>query len=118
MNEITYTSYNKEVESMASYIITLAQEAANDETNTDELEELINDSILHEQIDSHEWIIYTWYNLQVLKFSDNADYMIDNIGGEVETLSERGLDGLHCALAFWALYADVQDSIIEQLKDI
>ena len=83
----------------------------------EDAEELINDSLLHEAIDGHQWIIYYSYNLDVIKYSDNADYMIDNFGGDCaeSILKDSGIDGLHTAMAFWALYADVQDLISDKL---
>ena len=87
----------------------------NTEERAEAVEEAINDSILHETIDGHEWIIYYSYNLDILQHSANEDYMIDNLGGASEVLESSGLQGLHQALAYWALYADVQEAIQEQL---
>ena len=110
---ISNTEYWREVEDTVTNIV----DEALDQTDTlEEAEELINDSLLHETIDSHEWVIYYSYNLDVLQHSDNADYMTDNIGGESEILKEKGIDGLHTALAYWALYADVQDRITAELE--
>ena len=90
------------------------QECDNDR---EQAEELINDSRLHETIDGHQWVIYYSYNLDVIKHSDNADYMQDNFGAEciAASLESGGIDGLHTAMAFWALYADVQDLISDKL---
>ena len=78
----------------------------------DEIREIIFDSRLHETIDGHQWVIYTYYNLQVLQHTDNAEYMVDTFGGdEVVAATENGIDSLHCALAFWAMYADVSDHL-------
>ena len=78
------------------------------DNDRDEAEELINDSLLRETIDGHEWIIYYSYNLDVIQHSDNEDYMIDNFGIDEAgfILKDKGLSGLHSAIAFWALYAD------------
>ena len=83
----------------------------------EDAEELINDSLLHEAIDSHQLVIYYSYNLDVIKHSDNAGYMQDNFGAEciAASLESGGIDGLHTAMAFWALYADVQDLISDKL---
>ena len=83
----------------------------------EDAEELINDSLLHETIDGHQWVIYYSYNLDVIKHSDNADYMQDNFGVEdiAASLESGGINGLHTAMAFWALYADVQDLISDKL---
>lgn len=69
--------------------------------------------MLFEAIDGHQWVIYYAYNLPVLQLSDNAEYMIDNFGEDsvTDSLKRGGLSGLHTALAFWAMYADVQEEI-------
>lgn len=114
--QITSAQYWNEVNSLAQMIAEEAmQQADNDRSDA---EELINDSLLHETIDGHQWIIYYAYNLDVYQHSDNSSYMIDNIGGASEILEEKGLNGLHCALAFWALYADVQEKIADALDEV
>jgi len=79
----------------------------------EESEEAINDYMLHEYIDVHQWVIYYAYNLDVIKYSDNEDYMEQNFGNEYagEIMAEKGLDGLHTVIAFWCMYADVQEHI-------
>ena len=115
MSNITNTQYWNEVQDLA---VSIAEDAMlSCDNNREEAEELINDSLLHETIDGHQWVIYYAYNLDVLQYSDNSDYYIDNFGGDDASyvLKEKGLDGLHQAFAFWALYADVQDKISEAL---
>ena len=118
MSNITSSQYWNEIQSLA---VSIAEDAmVSCDNNRDEAEELINDSLLHETIDEHQWIIYYAYNLNVYQHSDNSDYYIDNFGGDdaAYVLKEKGLDGLHQALAFWALYADVQDKIGEALDGV
>lgn len=117
-NQITSAQYWNEVDSLAK---TIAEEAMQQSDNDrSDAEELINDSILHETIDGHQWIIYYAYNLDVYHHSDNSNYLIDNFGNEEAgtILQEKGLDGLHQALAFLALYADVQEKISDALDEI
>ncbi len=102
------TEYWKEVNDTAEYIISESTEYF--DGDYDSPEEYINDSLLHETIDGHEYIIYTANHLPILQISSNSDYMADNIGGLEESL-KQGLDTLHCHLAFWAFYADVQDKL-------
>ena len=107
--------YWKEVNGLADSI---ACEAMQDcENDRDAAEETIWDTRLHETIDGHQWIIYYSYNLDVIKYSDNADYYSDNFGGQAlaGSLEQGGLDMLHCHIAFWALYADVADKISDAL---
>ena len=37
----------------------------------------------HEWIDGHQWIIYTAYHMEVLQYTDNRDYYMDECGFEV-----------------------------------
>ena len=118
MSNITSSQYWNEVQSLA---VCIAEDAISYcANNRDEAEELINDSLLHETIDGHQWIIYYAYHLDVYQYSRNSDYYIDNFGGDdaAFVLKEKGLDGLHQALAFWSLYADVQDKIGEALDGV
>ena len=61
---------------------------------------------LHETIDGHQWVIYTAYNFDVLRFSDNSGYSVENFG--VETVVSNG-DINWAVLAYGALYADVSE---------
>ena len=119
---ISNRDYWVEVRSIAAGITEEAVEQAKDndpDLEQDELkeaaQEIINDTLLHETIDGHEWIIYTAYHLAILQHSPNIDYMVDNLGGADDVLKRSGVDGLHLAMAFWALYADVQDYIDDAL---
>ena len=118
MSNITSSQYWNEVQDLA---VSIAEDAMSQcDNNREEAEELINDSLLHETIDGHNWIIYYAYNLDVYQYSENSDYYIDNFGGDDASyvLKEKGLDGLHQALAYWSLYADVQDKIGEALDGV
>ena len=119
MSNITSSSqYWIEVQSLA---VAIAEDAMSQCDNSrEEAEELINDSLLFETIGAHQWIIYNAYNLELLQYSDNSDRYVDEFGTEdaAIVLKESGLDGLHQALAFWALYADVQEKIEEALDEV
>ena len=80
-------------------------------------EEIINDTLLHETIDGHEWVIYYSYNLDVIQHSSNdeAYQEIYNDSDAGQFLADGGLNSLHSMIAFWALYADVQDYIDDAL---
>ena len=111
-NQITFYSYWKEV-----WLATksLAREAMEQTDGDREVaEDLINDSMLHEYVDGHQWIIYNGYNLDVIKFSDNADYYVDNFGADCA--GTNGLSGT--AIAFWCMYADIADRISDALDDV
>ncbi len=109
--------YWKEVNELADIIACEAMQET--DNNRDEAEEIIDNVRLHETIDGHQWIIYYGYNLDVIKHSNNEDCYSDNFGGDalVSSLEEGGMDTLHCHIAFWAMYADVQDHIQDALDE-
>ena len=117
-NQITSFAYWKEIQASAE---SLAREAM-EQTDGDReaAEYLINDSMLHEYVDGHQWIMYNEYNLDVIKFSDNADYYVDNFGADCagDELKTNGLSGLHTAIAFWCMYADIADRVSDALDDV
>lgn len=118
MSNFTSSQYWTEVESLANQI---AQDALSQcDNDRSEAEEMITDSLMHETIGAHQWVIYNAYNLDVLQYSDNSDYYIDNFGTDdaAIVLKESGLNGLHQSLAFYALFADVQEKIADALNEI
>ena len=123
MSQFSSVEYWKEVSSIAACLV--SESADYNDCNTidtfdrDTVLEYINDSALHETIDGHQWVIYYAYNLSVLEYSNNEDYMVDNFGNDEAgaILKEKGLSGLHSALAFWALYADVYDALDNALDE-
>ena len=118
MTNITSSQYWIEVEALAAQI---AQDAMSQCDNSrEEAEELINDSLLFETIGAHQWVIYNAYNLDVLQYSGNPYHYVNEFSTDdaAIVLRESGLAGLHQALAFWALYADVQEKIEEALDEV
>lgn len=111
----TQSDYWREVESIAECIA--SESMADNDNDRSAAEDEINDSRLHETIDGHQWVIYYGYSLDVIKYSDNADYYVDHFGAEalVASIEQGGIDTLHCHMAFWALYADVQDRLTDAL---
>ncbi len=118
MNNITFEQYIKEVEGTAYLVAFEAMD--NSDNDREAAMEYIYDSGLHEVIDSHEWVIYCAYSLDIIQHTGNQDYMVDNFGEEAAgtALKEGGLDGLHQAIAFWAFYEDVNEQIEGQLDEI
>lgn len=114
---MNYTEYYKEVNSIAENLI--AEAMAEYDNDAEQAMDDITDCRLHEAIDSHQWIIYNSYNLSIIKHSDNDEYMIDNMGEEsaTEALMSGGLSGLHQALAYWAMYADVQELLQDKMDE-
>lgn len=117
MSELSRTQYWDEIRSIAR---TLAEESmADNDNDRSKAEDDLNDR-LHETIDGHQWVIYNAYNLDVMRHSDNEDYYLDNFGGEdaAHVLKDRGIDGLHNVIAFWCMYADVQDILSDALDEV
>ena len=99
----------------------LAVEAMQEtDNNKDDALELLNDSLLHETVDGCEYVIYNHYHLPIIQYSGNCDYYIDNFGGDdaAYVIKEKGLDHLHMTIAYWCLYADIQELLEEKLDDI
>lgn len=63
-----------------------------------------------QDVDSHQWIIYTAYHTEVLRLSSNSNALFDDLG-------VTGLDGCTCLsdvtirLAYYAMLADVNDAL-------
>jgi len=109
---ITRIEYWTEIESIASNLVEENKEVAGEQGHC--VLELINDNDLDcETVSGHQWIIYCSYNLEVIQHSDNEDYMQDNLGDEClgHALKKGGLNGLHQAIAYHAMLADVQDEL-------
>lgn len=109
---ITRIEYWTEIQSIAANLIEENKEEADE--RGDCVLEFINDNGLDcETVDEHQWIIYYSYNLDVIKHSNNEDYMQDNLGDDClcHALKQGGLKGLHQAIAFHAMLADIQDEL-------
>ena len=113
--------YNQVVLSTTDSVIYMLNKAIQCQqvNDKDDLEELLNDRVLHEVIDGCEWVIYNRHHLPIIQYSKNDEYMLDNFGSDSleASLKENGLSGLHSAMAFWALYADVSERVHDILSD-
>lgn len=116
MSDITRFDYIDEIEAICKNI---AEEMYDEQEwcSYDEYVDAANERV-HEVVDGHQWVIYYAYNLQVLMHSDNDEAMIEELGEESagHVLRENGLNGLHSALAFWAMYRDVMDDLGDELE--
>ena len=113
--------YWEEVRSTASYIVEEAIQLAEDNEDPcirDSAEEIINDYLLHEQIDGHQWIIYTAYHRPIVDFTINEDAYLDIYGNEDlgRIIAEEGMEQVEMIRAFWAFYQDVQEAVYEALE--
>ena len=111
--EFTSTEYYREISDLADDLYSeLLEQNDNDH---DLAVEAIHDSLLHEVVDSHQWIIYTYSNELVEQFSDNAEafkdvYDNESIGAIV---ADRGLEALKPIIAYFAMYQDISDRLNE-----
>jgi len=95
MEPISTREYQLEVKRIAREV---------SENSIDENRDVMD--VLHERIDGHQWVIYTYYNMYVLVNTKNLDAITDN-GHEV-THDDR-VD--YAAIAYHALMADVQEAM-------
>lgn len=111
-----YSEYYTEINNIAAELVSEAMEQT--ENDCDAAEELINDSLLHETIDGHQWIIYYSYNDEIISHSSNDEYYRDMYGNEDigRIVADQGLDHLKTIIAYWAMYADVQE-VLENAFD-
>ena len=106
--------YHKEINELAHDIWSEALEQS--DNDKDEAQDLVHDWI-HELVDSHQWIIYTYYHNLVLHHSSNDAAYLDvyddaSLG---ELVKDKGVDGLHMTMAYFAMSQDIQDAIFEVL---
>ena len=111
MDIITHSSYNKEIRDLAESIVGTAFNEYDEVTDRESAEELINDTLLHETIDGHQWIIYYYGNDKVLEFTDNYDaykdvYSDEDLGALV---ADKGLEGAKTAIAYFDMYQDFSE---------
>lgn len=94
MSEISELEYRQEIDELAQQIVSDMQEYPEDYNDLSE--------IVWEICDSHQWVIYTSYNLDVLKHCENEPneftHMIDDSMGYREILN---------ILAYQAMESDV-----------
>jgi len=114
---MNYNEYITEINSIAASLV----EAAMNETDNDraDAEDLINDVFLHETIDGHQWVIYYHYNDEVIQQSSNDEYYTEIYDNESvgQIISDQGLSGIKTVIAYWAMYADVQEKLEAAFDD-
>lgn len=117
MSEVSRAQYYEEIRAIADNMA--AEALADNDWNRSKAEEDINDSRLHETIDGHEWVIYTAYNLDIIRHSGSAYACVDNFGGDhaAAVLKDRGIDALHALIAYCAMEQDVQNILSDSLDD-
>ena len=109
--EFTSSEYHKEINDLAADLYSEALEQ--NDNDHDLAVEAIHDHLLHELVDGHQWVIYTYSNELVERFSDNAEafkdcYDNESIGAIV---ADRGLDALKPIIAYFAIFQDISDRL-------
>ena len=109
--EFTSSEYHREISDLAE---SLYSEALEQNDNDHDLAiSAIYDHHLPELVDGHQWVIYTYSNELVERFSANAEafrefYDNESIGAIV---SDRGLEALKPIIAYFAMYQDISDRL-------
>ena len=109
--EFTSSEYHREISDLAD---NLYSEALDQNNNDHDLAvEAIHDQLLHQTVDSHPWVIYTYSSELVERFSDNAEafkdvYDNESIGALV---ADQGLDAVKPIIAYFAMYQDISDRL-------
>lgn len=108
MNDITHTQYWNEVKETAEFSLDACLTNGND----------IRD-FTHEVIDGHQWIIYTFYHDQILRFTDNDEayqdcYSNKDLG---RVVAENGLDHVKMIQAFFAFEQDVNGALSDLIQE-
>ena len=109
MSESNYTptEYRNDCRELATSILEQCVEY-NPEATSDELREAV-DEYLHESVDGHQSVIYTWRAQLVLAHSSNDDYAVTEFGAESITQASGGINW--SALAYGAMFADVSEHL-------
>lgn len=123
---MNYREYWKGIRDLAKDVVSEVADdvfSNNDNRDLDYIEECIKENIwdyaLFEYIDQDAWVLYPKYHMSVMEHTDNIDNLIDSFGVEDagQILKDKGLDGLHTAIVFWAIYADVVGIIDETITE-
>ena len=110
------SEYNEEIRDLATSMVDEAM--ANNDNDSNAALEAIQEDVLHETIDGHQWVIYYAYNDDVLKYSDNDEAYQDCYDNESlgALVAEKGIDGVKPMMAYFAMYQDVSE-LLEQAFD-
>ena len=112
-NEYTQSEYETDVQELAESILS---EVIEENPEADPLEVLeVIDERLHESVDSHQSVIYTWRAQLVLAHSDNDGYAAEHFGAESATDEDGNLNW--SGLAYGAMYADTREVLMGLFND-
>ena len=111
--DFTESQYHQEIKDLASDLYDEA--LAQNDNDHDQAEDAIFDYMLAELVDGHQWVIYTYSNDLVARFSDSSEayrdiYDNEHIG---QIVTDQGLDGLKPIIAYFAMEQDIADALYE-----
>lgn len=109
--EFTSSEYHQEISDIAD---SLYSEALWQNDNDHDLAvEAIHDHLLHELVDGHQWVIYTYSNGLIERFSDNAKAFMDVYDNESigALVADQGLDAVKPIIAYFAMYQDISEAV-------
>lgn len=112
--DFTESQYHQEIKDLAS---DLYDEALAENDNDHDLAEdaIFDNGMLHQLVDGHQWVIYTYSNDLVARFSDNAEAYRDCYDNESigQIVTDKGLEGMKPIIAYFAMYQDITDALYE-----
>jgi len=111
--DFTESQYHQEIKDLASDLYEDA--IAENDYDHDQAEDAIFAYMLHQLVDGHQWIIYTYSNDLVARFSDNAEAYRDCYDNESigQIVTDKGLEGMKPIIAYFAMYQDITDALYE-----
>ena len=109
--EFTSSEYHQEISDIADGLYSAAL-WKNDDDHDLAIEE-IHDRLLHELVDGHQRVLYTYSNGLIERFSDNAKAFMDVYDNESigALVADKGLDSVKPIIAYFALSQDISDRI-------
>ena len=109
--EFTSIEYHREICELAANLYSEALEQNDNDHNL--AVEAIHDHLLHELVDGHQWVIYTYSSELVERFSDNGEAFMDVYDNESigALVADQGLDALKPIIAYFAMYQDISDRL-------
>jgi hypothetical protein len=74
---------------------------------------------LHELAGSLEIAIYYHHHLPIIQYSTYSDEFVCEFGAECagDILKDKGLNGLHAAIAEYCIWGDLNDRINDEVED-
>lgn len=113
-DDMTTAAYRAEITSTAETIIEEVHTHGGGAFGTDEFEETLTE-VIWETADSHQWIIYSGYHLDILQHSESdPDDWLDYVDPDRENDHRHVLQ----AMAFTAFYRDLSHETFRRYQDM